>query len=100
MTRREQDMETGIETYRKLRMMVIAAADVAALTEIVLAMYQAVNSRDDLTSAFVSSFFAMFLPTIGLVIAALVLLRLRYGKAARAAAQAAAALPDDGGLVV
>lgn len=93
-------MDNGFETYRRLRALVIAAADVAALVEIVVAMYHAAHSRDDLTSAFVSSFFTMFLPTIGLVVAALVILRLRYGKAVRAAAQNAEEIPDEGGLVV
>ena len=99
-TNKEQDMEREFETYRRLRMLAIAVADVAALVEIVVAMYQASHAQADLTSVFVSSFFTMFLPTVALVVGVLVLLRFRYGKAVRAAAQTAETVPDEGGLVV
>ncbi|MEW5774638.1 MAG: hypothetical protein AB1916_14060 [Thermodesulfobacteriota bacterium] len=93
-------MDAAIQSYRRKRMTVIIAADLAALTEIVLAMRQAVLSPGDLTSAFVSSFFSMFLPTLALTIGALVFLRFRYGKAVRAAAETAEPEVDEGGLVV
>lgn len=93
-------MNDGLTTYRRFRVMVIVAADLAALTEIVLAMRQAVASQADLTSSFVASFFAMFLPTVALAVTGLILLRLRYGKAIRAAARNAVPVADEGGLVV
>ena len=92
-------MNTEFETYRRARIAVIATADLAALTEIVLAMRQAVNSRADLTSSFVGGFFAMFLPTVAIALAALVFLRFRYGKAIRAEARCASPQPEpDEGL--
>jgi len=100
MLDKERVSDAEVMTYRRLRMLVIAVADVAALVEIVVAMHGASHSGSDLTSVFVSSYFGMFLPTVALTILSLVLLRLRYGKAVRASAQKAEPEPDEGGLVV
>lgn len=93
-------MDDTIETYRRKRMLVIFATDFVVLAEVVFAMYRAAHDQADLTSVFVTNFFALFVPTIMGLIVALRLLRKRYREAILHAEQTAEPVRDEGGLVV